>query len=305
MTDRLVRPSDAGRATSDLQLPQRELRARSKPPSPIVAAPGRESEVQTDRLGSERQPSAPDRGRPAMDEQQPRRSPTGGEGPTVSREQRSPTGGEEGQRVRPAKPGGEERTVKEGPTGGSTRETPRFRPTPPGQKQGTTEAGREPGAVTPRAGSEGTSTEPGKVPSPLDRSRTMRRPGPQPDQPSPGAGEVGSRGRATGQDRRYPDSRPERTLSPDQGEPTTGTTPGSRQRGPTLQGGGEPQGSQPGGRAIQVPRNETQRVRPPQSGRELQSQQPGGPAIKPRAAGTSGPSLRARVVRCADRQHGP
>lgn len=290
VTDRLVRPSDAGRATSDLQLPQRELRARSKPPSPIVAAPGRESEARTDRLGSERQPSAPDRGRPAMDEQQPRRPPTGGEGPTVSREQRSPTGGEEGQRVRPAKPGGEERTVKEVPTGRSTRETPRFRPTPPGQKQRTTEAGQprvldEPGAGTPRAGGEGTSTEPGKVPSPLDRSRTMRRPGPQPDQPSPGAGEVGPRGRATGQDRRYPDSRPERTLSPDQGEPTTGTTPGSRQRGPTLQGGGEPQGSQPGGRAIQVPRNETQRVRPPQSGRELQSQQPGGRAIQAPSSG--------------------
>ena len=51
VTDRLVRPQDAARPTSDVQMPQRELRSKSKAPSPIAAGPGRDMEVQTDRTG--------------------------------------------------------------------------------------------------------------------------------------------------------------------------------------------------------------------------------------------------------------
>ncbi len=63
VTDKLVRGSEASRPQTELQLQQRELKGRSKPPSAIATGPSQEFEGQPDRVRPEARPGEPDRDR--------------------------------------------------------------------------------------------------------------------------------------------------------------------------------------------------------------------------------------------------
>lgn len=233
VTDRLVRPQDAGRPTGDLQLPQREVRKNARAPIPIVAGPGRESEVQTDRAGAGRQTVEPARGKPAMDE---------------------------GQRVRPPKPGQEQQPTEAGQRG-------------PVGEQGTT--------TRPlRSGAEVQPGDQGGVQSPLDSSRRVRQPRPQQDLQAPGGGQTGSAGQTTDQGRRLRSTQPGSTPSPEQTERTR-TAPESRQQVRPFQGGQDAQRSQQEGGAMQTPRSESQRAAP--SGVGGQVRRPAARTVSPSA----------------------
>ena len=293
VTDRLVRPQDAGRPTSDLQLPQREVREKSRAPSPIVAGPGRESEVQTDRTGAGRQTVEGDQGRPVPDERQRVRPPTSGDGSTVTGSGGPKTGSELGQRVRPTRPGGEQRAVEQGQPGTSPRETQRFRPPRPGQDQQTIESGQrspsgEQGTVTrpSRSGGERQPADQGGIQSPLDSGRKLRQTKPQQDLQAPGGRQTGSAGQATDQSRRLRSSQPDRTPSLDQSERTTGAAPDNRQQMRSFKGGRDTQSSQQEGGTVQTPRNGSQRVRPSRGGQDTQSSQPDGGAIQSPSSGS-------------------
>ena len=181
VTDRLVRPQDAARPTSDVQMPQRELRSKSKAPSPIAAGPGRDMEVQTDRTGTERQTGERDRRSTSMGERKRVEPPTSGDGSTMTGPGGPKTGSEGGQRVRPARPTNEQRAVEQGQPGASSPQTQRVRPARPGQEQQTTESGQrkqlgEQGTATRpfKSGSEPQPADQGGVQSPLDGSRKVR-----------------------------------------------------------------------------------------------------------------------------------
>lgn len=269
VTDRLVRPQDAGRPASDLQLPQREVREKSRPPSPIAAGPGRESEVRSDRTGAGRQPIEGDHGKPSLDGRPRVRPPTSGEDATTAGRGGPKATGEESQRVGPARSGSEQRTVEQGPAVTAPRENQRFRPPRPGQDQKATEPGQrsprgEEGTITrpSRSGEERQPADEGGVPSPLDSSRRVRQPKPQQDLSSPEGGQAGGTGQTTGQGRRLRPSQPERTPSQDQGERTTGTAPDSRQQLRSFKGGRDSQSSPQEGGVIQTPNSRSQRTAP-------------------------------------------
>jgi len=269
VTDRLVRPQDAGRPTSDLQLPQREIREKSRTPSPIAARPGRESEVRSDRTGAGRQAIEADQGKPSLDGRPRMRPPTSGEDATTAGRGGPKAAGEESQRVGPARSGSEPRTVEQGPAVTAPRENQRFRPPRPGQDRKATEPGQrsprgEEGTITrpSRSGEEQQPADEGGVPSPLDSNRRLRQPKPQQDLSSPEGGQAGGTGQTSGQGRRLRPSQPERTPAQDQGERTTGTAPDSRQQMRSFKGGRDSQSSTPEGRVIQTPSNRSQRTAP-------------------------------------------
>ncbi len=114
ISDKLVRENEANKPLTDLQLPQRDLKARAKPPSEIAAgqtlAPGGSPGMPADGAlpGRPRQP-----GSPSDDAQRVRPPRPGGE-----TQQRQPGQAgrvpDEERRLRPQKPGGEGQTLEPG-----------------------------------------------------------------------------------------------------------------------------------------------------------------------------------------------
>ena len=294
VTDRLVRPQDAGRPTSDLQLPQREVRAKSKAPSPIVAGPGRESEHLQGRTGTEGQPVETNRGKAISKEGQTFRPSRPGQELQSTSPERSGAVGQEGQRVRPARPGATTTPAEQKPSVTLPRENQRVRPARPGQELQTTEPGQrktsdEPGTnvVSPRPGNGSQAGEEGPVKSPLDNSRRVRQPKPQQERLLPGggqqAGQTGPSGQAAEQGPRLRSSRPPTISQPDQtGQP--GQPAENRQRARSFKTEQGTQGGQTERGALQPPSSRIQRTEPSGTGGEVR--RPAARTVNPPAEGS-------------------
>ncbi len=133
VTDRLVRGSEAGRPQTELQLQQRELKGRSKPPSEMVTGQGQPFEGQPGRLRPEVQPGEPDRDRMLTDEgAKARPLKPGTEMQTPGAGPSSPLG-QDGKGVRPPGVGGEVQPAEPGQVKPGTTDTRRVRPPAPQQ----------------------------------------------------------------------------------------------------------------------------------------------------------------------------
>ena len=263
VTDRLVRQQDAGRPANDLQLPQRELRERSKPPAPIATGVTRQVEGQAGRAAVEPQTGDARRGR------------------TLSGD---------GQAIRPPQSAGDAQATPSGASRTTDSEGQRIRPPRPGQTQQTAEPGQRPisgdqgmrGSPT-TSGDSTQSAEPGTLKSPLDGNRKVRQPRPQQDtQPTTSAERVAPTGKATEQGQRLRPSQPgSNTTQPDQTGQVGQQPSGSSQRVRPSNAGRGNQSSQPESGAIQTPSTRSQRTAPSGAGREVRS--PAARTVSPQA----------------------
>lgn len=251
VTDRLVRQQDAGRPVNDLQLPQREVRERSKPPTPIASGVSPQVQGQSGRTAMDRPSGDTGRGRTFSGEGQVMRPPV-----STGDAQAAPSGtprttGGEGQRFRPPRPGQSQPTAD------------------PGQRQLSGDQEMRGRQTTSGGGSQ--PVESGTLKSPLEGNRKVRQPKPQQDVQPPDS-----------VDGRVPTAK-----SPEQGQRSRTVPSGSSisQSDQTGQAGQQPseprqrvrapssgrtiQGSPPTEGAVQAPSGGSQRSGQSGSGREV------------------------------------
>ncbi len=272
ITDKLVRGNEASRPQTDLQLQQRELKARSKPPSEIVTGRGPSLEGQPGLDSPRVQPGEAARNRmPTGQGQRVRPLKPGQEMVTPGPKLLSPSG-QDGQTVRPPRPGSEVQPVEPGQVKTVPGDTRRVRPPAPQQAIRPPQGGpvgqpaeQGQGVKRSRPGGDFRPGEAGQAQSPLNDTRRTRPPALQQDLRQPQGGLPRQQGN---QDQHVKPQMPPKDVK--SGEPGQIRSPNNTQQRLQPPGGGqEPRQQAP--RQIKPPAEERKHSVTPQ-----ESSRPGG-----------------------------